>query len=59
LVAAKHGTSKVHDASKCSKHKIHVVTPEWLIESNYKWIKCKDELPIIEYQTHVYFQTII
>ena len=44
LVAAKHGTSKVHEAGKCIKQKIHVVTPEWLINSNYKWIKCDEKM---------------
>lgn len=44
LVAAKHGTSKVHEALKCTKQKIYVVTPEWLINSNYKWIKCDEKM---------------
>jgi RNA polymerase II subunit A-like phosphatase len=44
LVAAKYGTSKVHEASKCSGHKINVVTPEWLINSNYRWMKCDEKL---------------
>ncbi|RNA11437.1 RNA polymerase II subunit A C-terminal domain phosphatase [Brachionus plicatilis] len=42
LVAAKYGTSKVHDALK-SKISIKVVTPEWLINCNYKWIPCDEE----------------
>ncbi|CAF0832734.1 unnamed protein product [Brachionus calyciflorus] len=42
LVAAKFGTSKVHDALK-SKFPIKVVTPEWLIDCNYRWEKCDEE----------------
>ena len=41
LVAAKYGTSKVHEALK-SKPPIHVVTPEWLISSNYRWTRCDE-----------------
>ncbi len=43
LVAAKFGTSKVHEALK-SKRKVHVVTPEWLINCNFKWEKCEEKL---------------
>ena len=43
LVAAKFGTSKVHEALK-SKRKVHVVTPEWLINCNFKWEKCVEQL---------------
>ena len=42
LVAAKYGTSKVHDALK-SKRPIKVVTPEWLINCAYKWIHCDED----------------
>jgi hypothetical protein len=42
LVAAKHGTSKVHDALK-SKLPIKVVTPEWLINCNFKWTHCNED----------------
>lgn len=42
LVGAKYGTSKVHDALKFSKRLIKVVTPEWLINCNFKWIKCDE-----------------
>ena len=41
LVAAKYGTCKVHEALK-AKPPIRVVTPEWLINSNFKWIKCDE-----------------
>jgi hypothetical protein len=43
LVAAKYGTCKVHEALK-AKPPIKVVTPEWLINSNFKWIKCDEDL---------------
>lgn len=43
LVAAKYGTSKVHEALK-SKRKVKVVTPEWLINCNFKWEKCDETL---------------
>jgi len=43
LVAAKFGTSKVHEALK-SKRKVWVVTPEWLINCNFKWERCKEKL---------------
>lgn len=43
LVAAKYGTSKVYDVLR-SKIPIKVVTPEWLINCNYKWIKCDEEM---------------
>lgn len=43
LVAAKFGTSKVHEALK-SKRKVNVVTPEWLINCNFKWEKCDETL---------------
>lgn len=44
LVAANYGTSKVHEAQKLAKtnNNIHIVTPEWLIECNYKWIRCDE-----------------
>jgi hypothetical protein len=38
---AKFGTSKVLDALK-SKRPVKVVTPEWLIQSNFKWEKCDE-----------------
>jgi hypothetical protein len=41
LVAAKYGTIKVHDALR-SKLPIKVVTPEWLINCNYKWKRCDE-----------------
>jgi hypothetical protein len=43
LVAAKYGTCKVHEALKSSKRPIHVVTPDWLINCNFKWIKCDEQ----------------
>lgn len=42
LVAAKYGTTKVYDALKSSTS-IKVVTPEWLINCNFKWTKCDEE----------------
>ena len=42
LVAAKYGTCKVHEALK-SKPPIKVVTPEWLINCNFKWVKCDED----------------
>lgn len=41
LVAAKYGTIKVHEALK-SKIPIKVVTPEWLISCNFKWLRCDE-----------------
>ena len=41
IAKAKYGTCKVHDALK-SKRAVHVVTPEWLIESNFKWERCDE-----------------
>lgn len=59
LVAAKHGTSKVHDALK-SKLPIKVVTPEWLIDCNFKWAHCnEDEYKLTkeyDYRTCIFHQ---
>jgi hypothetical protein len=41
LIAAKYGTSKVHEAIR-SEQKIHVVTPEWLIACYHRWIRCDE-----------------